>query len=63
MFDAYPSPEAAILMAALIGDLVRHLDPAVPLYVLAALFAAFWHRYTWVIYLGLALVALLGWHR
>jgi hypothetical protein len=63
MFDAYPSPEDAMLVAALIGDLIRQLDPVVPLYALAALVAAFWHRFMWVIYLGLALAALLGWHR
>lgn len=65
MLDVYPSPEATILMAALIGDLACRLDPVVPLYVLAALDAAFRHRFhlTPVIYLGLALVTLLGWHR
>lgn len=62
MFDTFPSPDDTVLMAAAIVGLVRQVEPAVWLYLAAALVAAFWHRHMWLIYLGLALAGFLsGW--
>ncbi len=60
MFDIYPSPDDAALMASLVIDFMRHIGREPLLYLAAALVARFRHRHMWAIYLGFALAAILG---
>jgi hypothetical protein len=63
MLDIPLSSDDVQQIAALIAALLGHIDPAALPYLAAALVAAFWHRHLWAVYLGLALLALLGWRR
>ena len=62
MFDVYPTPQDAVLMATAIIHLARQIEPAFWLYLAAAAIARFRHRHMWIAYVGFAVAALLVGH-
>ena len=59
MLDFFPVPPADL--SAIIA-LVHHVDHATQLYLAAAVVARFRHNHLWIVYLGMAVDALLGRH-
>jgi hypothetical protein len=55
-------PEALTLAAGGIADFMRGVDPIMWWYLLAALLAIRAHRHMWLIYFGLAVLALAHQH-
>ena len=51
--DTYPDP-------ALVIALVRHVGPAVWLYLAAAVVCRFWHTRMWWVYVAFAILAILA---
>jgi len=50
------------LVPGSVTDFVRHVEPAVWLYLAAAVIAGFWHARIWLVYVAFAVLALVAPH-